>query len=97
MTRYYIERRQCEYCREDLHEYEQYGNVFLMPHICLEKIKLKREKQIMPDISMCQDKDCPSSKNCFRFMAIPYPYQQSYADFQRKKNAKKCSNFMDRE
>lgn len=25
----------------------------------------------MPDISMCQNHDCPKAKECYRYMAIP--------------------------
>ena len=32
----------------------------------------------MPDITMCKDDMCPSRKNCYRFMAEPNPYRQSY-------------------
>lgn len=32
----------------------------------------------MPDISMCQNKECPLSKKCYRFLAEPNPYRQSY-------------------
>ena len=32
----------------------------------------------MPDISMCMDKTCPTNKTCYRYMAKPNPYAQSY-------------------
>ena len=34
----------------------------------------------MPDISMCQNVDCPFHESCYRFNATPSDYQ-SYADF----------------
>ena len=36
----------------------------------------------MPDISMCLNKTCDKRKNCYRFMAIPNPYRQSYMEFK---------------
>jgi hypothetical protein len=36
----------------------------------------------MPDISMCENYDCPLSNGCFRFLATPNPYGQSYAEFE---------------
>ena len=33
----------------------------------------------MPDISMCNNRTCPSRHLCYRYMAIPNPYRQSYA------------------
>lgn len=38
----------------------------------------------MPDISMCDNRKCPSSKYCYRFTATPTQYRQSYADFTVK-------------
>ncbi|HQD93024.1 MAG TPA: hypothetical protein PK924_07155 [Bacilli bacterium] len=35
----------------------------------------------MVDIAMCQHEDCPKSKECFRFMAIPDELQ-TYANFK---------------
>lgn len=32
----------------------------------------------MPDITMCQEKDCPKAETCYRFMATPTPGYQSY-------------------
>ncbi len=33
----------------------------------------------MPDISMCQNSSCELRKGCFRYLALPNPYHQSYA------------------
>lgn len=46
----------------------------------------------MPDISMCQNKECPLSKTCYRFLAEPDPYWQAYAGFQPDKNGK-CEGY----
>jgi hypothetical protein len=32
----------------------------------------------MPDISMCQQDKCPVKDTCYRYMATPCPYRQSY-------------------
>lgn len=36
----------------------------------------------MPDISMCENKDCPLRNDCYRFIAEPNPYRQAYARFK---------------
>lgn len=48
----------------------------------------------MPDISMCQDNECPSAKKCYRYMARPYSWQ-SYGNFGRKPDQLKCDSFWD--
>ena len=35
----------------------------------------------MPDICMCGSKQCPSFNRCYRAIAIPSPYNQTYSDF----------------
>ena len=35
----------------------------------------------MPDISMCKNKFCDRSNDCYRFTARPNPYMQSYISF----------------
>lgn len=32
----------------------------------------------MSDISMCSGNNCPLKENCYRFLAAPNPYRQSY-------------------
>jgi hypothetical protein len=32
----------------------------------------------MPDISMCSGEKCPLKENCYRFLAIPNEFRQSY-------------------
>jgi hypothetical protein len=34
--------------------------------------------QIMPDIAMCKGTDCPLKNECYRFLATPSEYRQSY-------------------
>lgn len=36
----------------------------------------------MPDISMCKNEECPLREKCYRFLAEPDPYWQTYADFK---------------
>ena len=36
----------------------------------------------MPDISMCENKNCHLANNCWRFNATPDRVAQSYADFE---------------
>ena len=35
----------------------------------------------MPDITMCDSPLCPKADRCYRFMAVPSQYRQSYSDF----------------
>ena len=45
----------------------------------------------MADITMCLDKDCPTSSHCYRFTAPPCPYRQSYfCGSPREPNAEFC-------
>lgn len=32
----------------------------------------------MPDITMCRDTTCPQNGKCYRYVALPNPYRQSY-------------------
>lgn len=36
----------------------------------------------MSDITMCQDYDCPNQYSCWRLLAPPDKYAQSYHDFK---------------
>ena len=40
----------------------------------------------MPDISMCQNEDCPVRYGCYRYTALPDEHWQSYAQFELKKD-----------
>lgn len=44
----------------------------------------------MPDITMCQNKKCKRRSNCYRFIAIPDKFYQSYF----MPNEKECTNFV---
>ena len=47
----------------------------------------------MPDIAMCQNKECPLREKCYRFKAEPSDYQ-SYAEFKPDENGE-CDNFIE--
>jgi len=36
----------------------------------------------MPDITMCTNEDCPNHENCWRLLAPPSKFRQSYALFE---------------
>ena len=38
----------------------------------------------MPDITMCVGTGCPLRETCYRYMAEPNEYRQSFADFTAK-------------
>lgn len=51
----------------------------------------------MPDLTLCQNNSCPMKKNCYRYMAEPDPYMQSYSEFEyvdEKGKPFKCSYLM---
>lgn len=50
----------------------------------------------MPDISMCQNNDCPLRESCYRFTATPDKYMQSYSDFEFtiKDGITECNNYL---
>jgi len=47
----------------------------------------------MPDITMCQNKNCSSHNECYRFTAAPNPFRQSYANFKPDENGQ-CPRFI---
>ena len=50
----------------------------------------------MPDISMCNNKECVLMFKFYRFTAIPFPLWQSYCYFKPEENGI-CLNFWDNE
>jgi hypothetical protein len=52
----------------------------------------------MPDIAMCENKECPLCDNCWRFNAPPDRVAQEYKDFQPDDDGN-CEHYlpMDRE
>ena len=47
----------------------------------------------MPDISMCTNDKCFMRKSCYRFMAEPNRYSQSYIEFKPDENGQ-CDEFL---
>ena len=47
----------------------------------------------MPDIAMCRDENCPSRLKCYRFVATPSKWLQSYGGFGRETGDEKCGSF----
>jgi len=45
----------------------------------------------MPDITMCQGRDCPKREECYRYTAKPDPLRQSYAAFDMEEG--ECEYF----
>ena len=44
----------------------------------------------MPDIFMCDNKECPKRHKCYRYVAIPNKYEQAY----RSPEALNCEHFL---
>ena len=44
----------------------------------------------MPDIAMCLNEECPRKAECYRYMARPSEYRQSYMAFK----AEGCEDFV---
>jgi hypothetical protein len=50
---------------------------------------------MMADITMCVDHKCPMKATCYRYMAKPDEYAQSYGQFNRRASDQKCRHFWD--
>lgn len=48
----------------------------------------------MADITMCVGTGCPLRENCYRYMAEPNPWRQSFADFTKLVKDGKCEQQM---
>lgn len=46
----------------------------------------------MPDISMCDNEECPIKNKCYRYTAIPNDIQQSYTTFKPSNN--RCAAYI---
>ena len=49
----------------------------------------------MPDISMCNNQNCPLKDKCYRFTATPNPRWQAYSGFMYDEQTNECNYFMD--
>jgi hypothetical protein len=52
----------------------------------MAKIRSRNKTKIkdMPDIAMCQNKECKFKKDCYRFTAKPSDFMQTYGEFNCK-------------
>lgn len=48
----------------------------------------------MPDISKCENEECPLKEKCYRYTAIPSPDLQAYGWFKPDEDGK-CNGFWD--
>jgi hypothetical protein len=48
----------------------------------------------MPDISKCENEECPLKEKCYRYTATPSPGLQSYSYFKPDEEGK-CDAFWD--
>lgn len=48
----------------------------------------------MPDIIMCEDKSCPMNGKCYRYLAIPSKYRQSYF-IESPRQDERCEYFQE--
>lgn len=51
----------------------------------------------MPDIAKCENEECPSKEQCYRFTCKPSDFRQSYMGFEPEEGEDKCDGFMDNE
>ena len=49
----------------------------------------------MSDISKCNNTDCPSHKECWRFRCPANEYRQAYSAFKPKEGEDRCEYFID--
>lgn len=47
----------------------------------------------MPDITMCDDAECPNSNQCYRFLAKPSSWQSYFVGSPRENNVTECDHF----
>jgi hypothetical protein len=47
----------------------------------------------MPDIAMCKNETCKLKKDCYRYMAEPSKYWQTYADIKPNEKGE-CAYFI---
>lgn len=49
----------------------------------------------MPDIAMCQNKECPSANRCHRFLAIPDEFWQAFIQFTPEDGEEGCMYYIE--
>jgi predicted RNA-binding Zn-ribbon protein involved in translation (DUF1610 family) len=55
---------------------------------------LRKKNILMADFTLCQNKNCPSKKDCYRYQCTPNPIYQSYSLFVYNEEAGKCEDFV---
>jgi hypothetical protein len=50
----------------------------------------------MPDLTMCENKDCPLKETCYRYIAHP-DIIQSYGEFHPDSGSNTCEHYMQAE
>lgn len=51
----------------------------------------------MPDITICQSKDCPIKQSCYRFTANPNRYQSYFMESPYDEDDERCEYYIKRE
>ena len=51
----------------------------------------------MPDISKCENLECPLKEKCYRYTSEPKEHWQAYADFKYSKITESCDFFWSNE
>jgi len=49
----------------------------------------------MPDISLCNNRECPLRAECYRYRAVPTSTVQTYTAFEVPEGEDRCEFFMD--
>lgn len=49
----------------------------------------------MPDISKCENLECPLKEKCYRYTSEPKEHWQAYTNFKYNEDAKSCDFFWD--
>ena len=49
----------------------------------------------MPDIAMCNNRYCPSRETCYRHIAAPSEFRQSYARFKFVMGKGRCNHYIE--
>ena len=50
-----------------------------------------------PDISKCENEECPLKEKCYRYTSKPSEYRQTYSEFKYDEITKGCDYFWSNE
>ena len=56
-------------------------------------LKPNSRRRTVPDISMCQDKECSKFKDCYRAQAKPNEHWQTYFSESPREESGECNHF----